>query len=285
MADPLKQGSKGADVLAWQTFLLQRKIFNGTPEGTYGSFTAKATSAFQKQEKLPETGIVDEATLKSARKYGFELPSLKSVSKPTPKPAPPTLTKKDVDDVALQLGVSPASVRAVCLVESSGGGFLPDGRAKIRFEGHIFWKELLRRSIPPEPIALKNPTLCFKDYTRQHYRDPAGEWERLISARAISLDAANASASWGMFQIMGFNFLQSGYPSVGEYIADMARSERQQLIAFSKFISAQGLVEFLKKQNWLEFAKKYNGPRYIENKYDTKLASFYAKAIEEGYKA
>jgi hypothetical protein len=285
MADPLKQGSKGADVLAWQTFLLQRKLFNGTPEGTYGGFTAKATSAFQKQEKLPETGIVDEATLKSARKYGFELPSLKSVTKPPAKAIPPALTKKDVDDVAQLLGVSSAAVRAVCLVESSGGGFLPDGRVKIRFEGHIFWKELVRRSIAPEPIALKNPTLCFKEYTRQFYRDPAGEWERLLSARAINLDAANASASWGMFQIMGFNFQQSGYASVGEYIADMVRGERQQLIAFSKFIKAQGLIDFMKNQNWLEFAKKYNGPRYIENKYDTKLATFYTKAIEEGYKA
>lgn len=273
----MKEGSKGADVLAWQTFLLNRKLFNGTPEGTYGSFTAKATKAFQAEQKIPQTGIVDDATLKAAQKLGFSLPATKKLQ-------PAVLTKKDVEDVAATLGIAPAAVRAVCIVESSGGGFIPDGRPKVRFEGHIMWKELVRRNITPEPIAKVNPTLCFQEYTRTHYKDANGEWDRLIAARKINTDAANASASWGMFQIMGFNFKNSGFDSVTAYINAMSISEREQLKAFASFIQAQGYVPLLKAKNWLEFAKKYNGPRYIENKYDAKLADAHALAVKDGYK-
>jgi len=41
-----------------------------------------------------------------------------------------------------QYGVEPAVILAIQQVESGGNGFFSDGRPKILFEGHIFWKEL-----------------------------------------------------------------------------------------------------------------------------------------------
>src|SRR5690606_34779310 len=51
------------------------------------------------------------------------------------------LSMADYQRAASALGVDVATVRAVADVESSGGGFLADGRPKILFERHIFARE------------------------------------------------------------------------------------------------------------------------------------------------
>ena len=59
------------------------------------------------------------------------------------------LSSSDIRNAAEQIGVEPCAVKAVVDVESGGDGFLPDGRVKILFEGHVFWKELQKRGINP----------------------------------------------------------------------------------------------------------------------------------------
>ena len=48
------------------------------------------------------------------------------------------LGPNDITAAAAALQCEPGAVRAVCDVESAGGGFLADGRPKILFEAHIF---------------------------------------------------------------------------------------------------------------------------------------------------
>jgi len=43
------------------------------------------------------------------------------------------------------------------------------------------------------------------------YKEGEAEYERLLRARRINEDAANASTSWGLFQIMGFNHAAWGH--------------------------------------------------------------------------
>ena len=43
-------------------------------------------------------------------------------------------------------------------------------------------------------------------WTKSHYKGDMGEYERLKKALAIHEKAAACSASWGLFQIMGFNY-------------------------------------------------------------------------------
>ena len=96
-------------------------------------------------------------------------------------------------------------------------------------------------------------------------------------ARKIHREAADASASWGMFQIMGFNFAACGEKSVESFVAAMCESERKQLILSGRFIRQGGMLPALQNRNWVDFAKRYNGPAYAQNKYDEKLAKAYAK--------
>jgi hypothetical protein len=48
------------------------------------------------------------------------------------------LGPQDIAAAAAQLHCEPTAIRAVCDIESAGGGFLPDTRPKILFEAHLF---------------------------------------------------------------------------------------------------------------------------------------------------
>jgi len=78
-----------------------------------------------------------------------------------------------------------------------------------------------------------------------------------------------------MFQIMGFNHQKAGYPSVQTFVDAMRRSEAEQLVAFIRFIQAEGLDGYLRAKEWTQFAERYNGPAYAENRYDVLLAQAY----------
>lgn len=191
------------------------------------------------------------------------------------------ITEADYKRVATLLKVETAVVKAVAEVESGGrGGFLPDGRVVILFEGHIFWQQLQQRGIKPEAYTAGNESVLYPSWTRQYYRGGAAEYERLDQAIHIHKEAALSSASWGMFQIMGFNAGLCGYPSVEAFVKDMSRSETIQLRAFARFILSRHLAEHLRHFDWPAFARAYNGPAYARNRYSTRLAAAYRKYKE-----
>jgi len=59
------------------------------------------------------------------------------------------------------LNVEPAVIKAVAEVESNGEGFLKDGKPKILFEPHIFWKQLRMRNIRPESHTNGNNDILY----------------------------------------------------------------------------------------------------------------------------
>jgi hypothetical protein len=62
-----------------------------------------------------------------------------------------------------------------------------------------------------------------------------------------------------------------------EYVAKLARSEKDQLDAFIGFVRSNGLADELQRLDWAGFASRYNGPGYAANRYDTKMAEAYAR--------
>ncbi|MBX7151832.1 N-acetylmuramidase family protein [bacterium] len=174
-----------------------------------------------------------------------------------------TLTLKDKEDKAKEIGVELAALRAVIQVESSGGGFLNDGRPKILFEGHIFWRQLALRKIDPAPLSEKYPDIIYPKWVKTFYKGGVGEFERLDRARTINDEAALASASWGAFQIMGFNYAPAGFGSVNKFVDAHYISENDHLTAFCNLIKNQGILPFLISKNWEKFAERYNGSGQI----------------------
>lgn len=193
------------------------------------------------------------------------------------------LSEQDLIDFANDFQLQLATVKAVNEVESSGKGFLISGKPKILFEGHVFWRELTKRGINPNNF-LNGSTedVLYQSWTKKYYLGGDAEHNRLQKAIQINPskdfeDAANASASWGCFQIMGFHAIPLGYASLYEFVEKMNINEKEHLTAFGRFLEVNHLLSYLKNLNWSEFARRYNGAGYKANKYDLKLANAYRK--------
>lgn len=192
------------------------------------------------------------------------------------------LKEEDMNEVADELGIDLAVVKAVNSVESSGRGFTIDGRTKILFEGHIFWKQLQARNIDPQPFVKNNEDVLHPKWTRKFYLGGKREYDRLNKAIAISkskdvTEAAYASASYGLFQIMGYHYRSLGFDDIIAFVGTMRDSEGEQLKVFARFVRVNNLVKFLKNRQWAEFALRYNGTDYKVNRYDEKLEKAYQK--------
>lgn len=169
-------------------------------------------------------------------------------------------TPTEIITLARGFHVEPKALHAVMLVESSGEGFNADGTIKIQFE----------------------PT-WFRKYTGVVVANGVGlqheEYEAFQKAFSINSDAALKSTSWGLAQLMGFNFKQAGYSSPEEMVADFKEEEINQVKGMLNFISADyAMFKALQLKDWAGFAKHYNGPLYKDFKYDTRLAAAYEQS-------
>lgn len=181
------------------------------------------------------------------------------------------LTQKDVQDAADALGVSPAKIWAIRDVEAQANSFI-DGRPTILFEPHRFSKAT------DHVYDDKFPSISSRVWNRKLYPSTQrGRWEQLLTAVTLNVDAGFASASYGGFQILGERYADCGYNSPFDFAYAQSRNERNQILAFVKFIEWSGLKNALQRGDWAAFAKGYNGTAYKQNKYDEKLARAFAK--------
>lgn len=177
-------------------------------------------------------------------------------------------------DFARALEIDVATLRAVAEVESAGDGFLPppSDKPKVLFEGHAFHRLTGGR------YDREHPGLSYAKWSRSKYSgSPAGEWRRLEAACRLDRAAALQSASWGLFQIMGFNYPYCGCVDVDAFVARQYESATRQLALMVKFVSRPPLLPALRKHDWKAFARAYNGPGYAANHYDERLAAAHAR--------
>lgn len=184
-----------------------------------------------------------------------------------------SITKEGFIAAAALIGCEVEAVMAVAKVESSGAGFDPEGFPRTLFEGHWFHRYTNGK------FGEKYPTLSYPKWTKQFYGKNWQE-EKARLNQAIQLDRTSAllSSSWGMFQIMGFNFTKCGFKTVQQFVTAMCKSEDSQLAVFTSFINNSGLADELRDCRWADFARLYNGPEYALNKYDIKLKAAYDAA-------
>lgn len=235
------------------------------PDGNFGPLSIAALIQYQTKQGIPASGQYDSASQILLNDF--------IVAK--------YLQTPDFVAAGTTLGVSQSIVRTVCTVETSGAGFLPDGRATILFERHKFYGYLVSKygiSQVNQLISQGNGDIC--NPTPGGYVGGAGEYPRFNRAMAIDQTCAMMSASWGLFQIMGENFTFCGFNDVGSFVTAMRQSEDLQLTAFvtfcQKYVHGQ-LQTALQMKQWATFAKLYNGPNYAQNQYDIKMAGNYTK--------
>jgi len=167
------------------------------------------------------------------------------------------------------LGVAAPEVWALLTVETRGFGFLQDRRPQILFERHVFHRLTQGRH--------DRGHAHISNASAGGYAGGAGEYARLDEAAGIDRGAALQSASWGIGQVMGFNYAVAGFAGIGDMVAAMAEDENAQLLAMANFIKGKDLAKALRRHAWVSFARGYNGPEFRKNQYDRRLAAAHAK--------
>lgn len=185
------------------------------------------------------------------------------------------LTEQNYQNISEELHCEVAAVKAVSDVESSGSGYFSSGTPCILFEAHIFSK------FTDHQYDESHPDISSKTWNRSLYIGGEREYERLQKAMLLNRQAALKSASYGRFQIMGFNYEPAGYDDVESFVRDMFFAESNHLKAFANFIkSTPNTLKAIQSLDWGTFARYYNGPAYAENRYDQRLQMAYMKHSE-----
>lgn len=240
--------------------------------------------------QILSTDVVTSEDAQAIR-YLQGLAGQSTVSKP-PVTSPPTqankpgsnakLTTADFEKAAKSLGdgVSVALIRAFAEVESGGrSGFGPKGLPIIAYEGHVFRKLTRRKG---KTYDQSHPLLSY-EYKKKagpewkvNNKDQTTAWKTLTAAMALDHNAALQSCSWGMFQVMGFNYADCGYATVDDFVAAMKAGELGQLDAFVGYCKKKaGMVAALKTKDFVQMATLYNGEDYGD--YDKRIAKAYKK--------
>ena len=188
------------------------------------------------------------------------------------------LTDSDFQNAARTLGpnVEAAMIRAFAEVESGGkSGFGATGFPKIAFEGHIFRTSTKRAYDKTHPLLSYPYVKKAGPEWQKNNKNDATAVETLKAAMQLNRAAAYEACSWGMFQVMGFNYWMCGFSSVDAFVESMKAGESGQLKAFVGYcIKKPGLKDALANKNFINCAKLYNGDDYGD----------YDKRIEKSYK-
>ena len=205
-----------------------------------GQFGPKSMAAFRAALTFPVARIGNPALAKAGAAYGLDLPR----------------------------------VGALVDVEASGQGQDPaTGLPIIRYEGHKF------QARTGGVFDRSHPDLSFAYADRKAHVQPAdqpGRWETLQAAVALVPSAALEATSWGLGQIMGFNFAACGFGAVWGFVRAMASGEAEQVSAILAFLKSEGLLIHLQNKRWDRLALGYNGAANVDD-YAGRLAKAYAR--------
>lgn len=230
-----------------------------TVDGAFGAISIQALEAFQQKSGIPQTGVYDSTTQALLE---------------------PFIAQKYVSMAIFQasaagLGVKLAAIQANSEVESGGAGFFPSGQCAIRFERHQMYNMLVQQKGKATADGLSKRYPSVVNPTPGGYAtDPYTQYSLALT---IDQSCAMMATSFGMFQIMGFNFAACGYSTVQGYVADALLSEGKQFSQYVNFIKSYRngvLLTALRNLDWVTFAQVYNGTGAVAS-YSGKMSSFY----------
>lgn len=188
------------------------------------------------------------------------------------------IVDEDFSRAASLLDCDEAAVKAFAEVESSGAGFTSDGNVRVLFEAHLFSRYTNHRFDQSNP-DLSSPTWNRSLYATGTTADDRSraEYKRLGRASLLDRGAALMSASYGVFQVCGFNFALCGFADIEDFRHAMQfGGERAHLDAFVEYVIHSGIQPALRAHDWTTCARLYNGPLYGQNQYDKRLAAAWA---------
>ncbi len=152
---------------------------------------------------------------------------------------------KAIGRQALANGLSTDGALAVFSVESGKAYDPATGLLIIRYEPHIF-RRRSGRDVPGK-----------RGGQRQ-------EWISFSRAYSVDEEAALSSCSYGLPQLMGFNWRVTGHSSPRDMVLAFQRSCEEQIAGFFGFVKANNLLGFIRAEDWRAFTRVYNGPGNVD---------------------
>jgi len=134
---------------------------------------------------------------------------------------------------------------AVFSVESGQAYDPATGLLIIRFEPHIF-KRKGGAEISWDRGGQKN------------------EWINFENAYQVNPEAALVSCSYGLPQLMGFNYTVTVHETPKDMVLAFQRSCVEQVAGFFGFVEKNDLVAFIRDEDWRTFTRHYNGPGNVD---------------------
>lgn len=242
----IKRGSSGAHVKSFQEFLIVREFLFGLADGVAGRVTHEAIKLYQGSRGLVADGVAGAKTLSKAKEEGWSYGEAPS---------------KAQEDAAEALDIPVKVVQTIEKVESAG-------RADaIRFEPHVF---LRKRPDLSDSVPFTKGSKGFS-VTK-------AETNRSAFEHAFSLDpdAAVASTSWGLYQVMGQHLLDlygSANSAADNFYADPEGVSYRLFVKW--FEASPRALAAAKAKDWKKLARHYNGPGNVE-KYSSLLGKAYS---------
>lgn len=274
MFTTIKKHSANTQAVTNAQTMLNAAGFPVTVDGDFGAKTEAVVIAFQQANNLVADGKIGSKTWRV-----LSLQAGHVIKNMTAR----FLSEQDLVNAAQQLTIEVAAIKAVNEVESRGRGFLND-HPVILFERHVFWKRLQAYGVDPHEHQAGNENILQSRFGG--YLGGVREVGRLEQAKAIHPQAAMESASWGLFQIMGYHWKGLNYTGIEDFVKRMNTNEAAQLDAFVRFMKANHLHRKLQRaagqdaltlDNFTQFARRYNGPAFERNRYHSKMLAAYKK--------
>ena len=188
------------------------------------------------------------------------------------------ITDADIIKAANDMGLEPARVKAIWLIESNGSGYYTRGKFKgkvlVRLEGHKFNSYTEGKYLRSHP-HLAN--ISWRDSSKHNRR--LEEYGRYKEACEVNAWAAKMSTSFGASQVLGSNYRALGYKTVGAMVKDFEDRPASHLEGLLSFCKNNRLLRGLKYNATLSDLKRllrgYNGSSYIRNGYLRKWDKVY----------
>lgn len=156
-----------------------------------------------------------------------------------------------IAEQAAELKIPVESALGVFYVESKKAFDPVTGLVILRYEPHVFRRKSMR-DIPA------------KRGGQSH------EWLNFERAYDVHPEAALLACSYGLPQLMGFNFGVTRHKSPRDMVLAFQDSCSEQVAGFFAFVKANKLAKSIIAKDWRAFARVYNGPSAVDD-YSGKL--------------
>lgn len=178
------------------------------------------------------------------------------------------------------IGCEPNVIRAIAKVESGPyGAFLDTGEPVILYEPHIFsrltkgkydWERVpvvlgVDGPASIDPMTAPWRVISRPLWTPRTYGPVSVQHLRLATAAKLDRTAALQSASWGLFQVLGRNYVRAGHSTLQSFINAAYRSVDDHLSMLVSFILTDPrLHKAVRNKQWLDIARYYNGTGQVD---------------------